>query len=645
MVQAAVAPRPPQVEPSPTPAPRISPARGRLTIPHVHAVSSALAAALLTLVCWPVANILPFAGSDESWKAALLMAANDHMHWGRDLVFTYGPLGWLPYPQAFFGNLLVVSWLYVLVLEFALALLLVVSLRAVVGLAPAALIAFAAMPVISTNMTEVAPLIALGVACLAIEGRLGRVTPAVAPALAAFAALQLLIKFSDGPVCLGLAMLTAIALGEHRLRHVGTAICTFVVALLALWLALGQSLGDVPLWLRGAISVTEGYTGAMSVTQPGVQWQYVAALVGTVAVGGLLWLHTAAMARARRWCLLLCFAGVGYEYFKEGFVRQDIGHTAIFFAAIVTMALVPAWGRNLRIAAYATALLLGLAIFQSLPIVTPSTWNGAMNLQRFGVAAQLLSSGDSRRAVVRSARERVEGQLHVAPALIAALRGRTVDVLPYEATAAWAYDLDWRPLPVFQDYGAYTAYLDQRNADALAGSRAPERLLRQHVAPLDNRFESFEAPRTYLSVLCRYAQVSAIGRWQVVTRVPDRCGTPRRIGEQIVRAGMPVDVPRAGGSDVVYAELHVSSSPLANLGVAIFKLVTLPQITVDGVSHRLVTSIAGGPGVLRVPASLGYSKGFGGELAIRRISVEHVSGPIRVDFYAVHVDPPRAPAG
>jgi hypothetical protein len=617
----------------------------RAAVPGIAALSSTLAAALLTILCWPVATILPYAGVDESWKAALSMAATDHVHWGRDLVFTYGPLGWLPYPQAFFGNTLVVSWLYVLLLEFALALLLVVSLRSVIGLAPAVLIAFAAMPLISINMTEVAPLIALGVACLAIEERLGRLAPAVAPALAAFAALQLLIKFSDGPVCLGLAVLTALALGEHRLRRVGVAVGTFVVTVVALWLALGQSVGDITLWLRGAISVTEGYTAAMSYTQPGEQWQYVAAVVGTVAIGGLLWLHTSGMTRGRRWCLLLCFAGVGYEYFKEAFVRQDFGHTVIFFAAILTMALMPAWARHLRIVAYATALLLGLAIYQSISIVTANTWNAPTNAQRFSAEVQLFASDHDRRAAVQSAREGVVRQLGVAPALIAALRGKTVDVLPYEATAAWAYGLDWRPLPVFQDYSAYTGYLDQRNADALAGSRAPDRLLRQHVARLDNRFETFEAPRTYLSVLCRYAQVSAIGQWQVVTRVPDRCGVPRRIGAQTVRAGVPIRVPRAGRSDLVYAELHVSSSPLASLGTAIFKSVNPPQITVDGVSHRLVTSVAGGPGVLHLPASTGYSPGFGGGLAVRRISIEHVSGPVRVDFYAVRVDPSRPPAG
>ena len=42
------------------------------------------------------------------------------------------------------------------------------------------------------------------------------------------------------------------------------------------------------------------------------------------------------------------------------------------------------------------------------------------------------------------------------PARCGALRGHTVAVEPWEAGAAWAYELDWQPQPVFQNYSAYT---------------------------------------------------------------------------------------------------------------------------------------------------------------------------------------------
>jgi hypothetical protein len=50
-------------------------------------------------------------------------------------------------------------------------------------------------------------------------------------------------------------------------------------------------------------------------------------------------------------------------------------------------------------------------------------------------------------------------------------------VYPQEIALAWAYHLDWRPIPVLQSYSAYTSDLDQLDADFLTSTRAPQRIL------------------------------------------------------------------------------------------------------------------------------------------------------------------------
>ena len=50
---------------------------------------------LLVFATWLASSIDPEAGRDPSWEAALHMAAHGHRHFGSDLVFTYGPLGFL----------------------------------------------------------------------------------------------------------------------------------------------------------------------------------------------------------------------------------------------------------------------------------------------------------------------------------------------------------------------------------------------------------------------------------------------------------------------------------------------------------------------------------------------------------------------
>ena len=127
----------------------------------------------------------------------------------------------------------------------------------------------------------------------------------------------------------------------------------------------------------------------------------------------------------------------------------------------------------------------------------------------------------------------------------------TVHVDPVMASAAYAYpDLDWKPLPIFQSYTAYTSALDGLNADLLRSADAPQRILR-NVQPanhtdrlrewidrpfvdgeflpvsVDGRFRWFESPAAMLETFCRYDEISVTERWQVLARTGRSCGATR----------------------------------------------------------------------------------------------------------------------
>ena len=84
--------------------------------------------------------------------------------------------------------------------------------------------------------------------------------------------------------------------------------------------------------------------------------------------------------------------------------------------------------------------------------------------------------------------------------------------------AAWAYELDWRPQPVFQNYSAYTSALDRLNAATIEGPDGPERLLRENAQvvdaefptpDIDNRFLGWDPPEQARAVLCNFAPLYA----------------------------------------------------------------------------------------------------------------------------------------
>ena len=130
-----------------------------------------------------------------------------------------------------------------------------------------------------------------------------------------------------------------------------------------------------------------------------------------------------------------------------------------------------------------------------------------------------VSSPAKRAFIVAQGRKEIKLALYIDPPTLDLLRGHTVDVAPYQAAVAWAYNLDWRPLPVFQSYAAYTTGLDQENANALTSARAPQRILRNLDSGIDDRVLTFDEGLSTRTILCRYQELRTTGAWQVE---PDR---------------------------------------------------------------------------------------------------------------------------
>lgn len=99
------------------------------------------------------------------------------------------------------------------------------------------------------------------------------VPPAIVVALAPASAAAVLFKADSGGACLVVFAL-AVALPAARaggVRRAARDLAVFAgagsVALVALWLLAGQSLGDLPTWLSGVRSVSAGYPHAMGISR------------------------------------------------------------------------------------------------------------------------------------------------------------------------------------------------------------------------------------------------------------------------------------------------------------------------------------------------------------------------------------------
>jgi hypothetical protein len=603
--------------------------------------------ALVAWLTWPGVVSAPAPGLDTSWQAAISVAAQRDLQFGKDVVFTYGPLGFLSVSGLYYRGLSAATFAYTVGLHLALVGVLLASARRVVPLPIAAVAVYALVRTFDVAVENaLLPALVL-VGCLwgvrrgdpraavgaaAVAGVVVGLTALTELRLAIFAAVLLLVAFAALGARDGAAAAAVSA---------GAAALTFF----SLWVAAGQAVANISPYLSRGWDLVAGYSAAMNFEEPARRWEYVAAAL-VVAV-----LATVAVAATRSWPprarvgALALGAAFAFLSLKEGFVRHAGLHSVFFFASAATAVLAyGALGARRTVAAGAAALAFA-AYFGSLQTLGWRDFDPVAPARAAVREARLLATGAAERRIERE-RTAMRTAYGLDASTLADLRGRTTAILPSESGVAWAYpELAWRPVPVFQTYAAYTPSLDELNARFLRSRRAPERILRHLGGILDLRNAAWDPPAATLALVCRYVERRATLRWEVLARVHDRCGPAEAAGSVSFHPGQLVHVPGANSHELVYARLRGLTSSLLYRAQALLFKIRQPDVTTSaGPRYRLVPATAGDPLLMSIPRTAAYSGAFA-FARVRAFTVStsapavRASARLSADFYRVPVAP------
>lgn len=550
----------------------------------------------LVVFSWPSDPVGPTLGLDPSWAAGLALASEAGFAWGRDITFTYGPLGPLDSMGLWSDSWVVAPILWAAAVQLAVVVAVFLAARRSFAVVPSVVVAWLAA--LGTSDATLALLPFVGAAVMLQRQR----PPAHLPTWAAVAggglAIVALIKPSTavGGVAVAAFALLLVA-RETGARPLVAFAGAFVIGVVAAWVAVGQPLSTLASYVADVRELVDGYPQAMIIEEPGRGWEYPAAACIVAAGAAAFWSSTAGMSWWRRVGLVLLWLGFAWFLFRATFVRHD-AHSIGFFGATIGALAAARWrAGTMRVAG--VALLAATAIAFS--VARPGTvWEAFDPIGRASGAADAaaaLFSAPTRDDARAQARAEMQAWYAVPEEALDQLRRGTVHVAPTETAAIWAYDLRWRPLPVFQDYTTYTAGLDEKNADALRAGPWPDRVLVERGADLDYRLPIWSVPRTALELLCRYRTTFESPRWLVLTRAEDRCGPERPLEAVRARWDQSVPVPRGSTRRSV---VLVRPRGLAAFGVDRVRQTLFRGqyrwVTLDGERYRVMAGAAnGGP--------------------------------------------------
>ena len=506
--------------------------------------------------------------ADASWSAVLGFAQEHNLQFGTDIVFTYGPLGFLATPLVAnerAGLRLAVDTLLALITAAGLVL---VSRRLGTlwrGLLLATTFFLFANIYPRSDLLIEAGIVCWGLLAMVETGRVADFAVSIFIAVAAFGAL---VKIT----LLILACLSAGWVGldfsfRGRPKRGLWIMVSFVFAFVAGWMLSGQRLLNLGTFLGRAFSTSQGFNLAMGYEgSPELRWR--GAFTAVALLSALLlrsaFAFEAGASRMRRLVLGVWSTAIVFLIWKHGFVRTDRYHAGFYFGAVPFLALATDALPSTRVAATLWARVIALiCCFVALVTVQAVVLPGDLRFSLGEPFRSLWSNAERLLAPSRycTATEQAllarRQQLQL-PHVRGVVGRSSIDMFGCDQVFVLANHLNYHPRPVFQSYAAYSAPLARLNEDFYLSPAAPDYVLFS-LGAQDRKFPPLEDARVVRDLLVNYEPAGAEGGFVLLKGTTKTKPDSKLLRESTARPGERIQLTEYENANL-WMEISIAPS-------------------------------------------------------------------------------------
>jgi hypothetical protein len=201
--------------------------------------------------------------------------------------------------------------------------------------------------------------------------------------------------------------------------------------------------------------------------------------------------------------------------FKQAFVRAP-GHTfAFFIACVVYSCLLLFIGPFRKTIQYLLPVFIAVAFWHCIDI---SSINSIKTRNR-----AIITYWDNSNYNIEAWKKNIRDTSAFIPeGVLRKIGSQSVDILPIDIAYLFLYDLNYNPRPVFQSYCAYDVFLDNLNYEKYVSESAPEWIIFTNNS-IDDRYPWFDESRTKLAIMQYYQPADTWKDFTLLKRrnVPD----------------------------------------------------------------------------------------------------------------------------
>jgi hypothetical protein len=462
--------------------------------------------------------MMPASDLDPSWRMALGYFYENGLQFGRDVVFNYGPLGFVmgkTYSGLQFWSLIVGQ------LGLALFSAGVIVFQARRLGSPARLFFLLFFFLFGLGYEDALHMLVITILGFDLLRHGGAPWRHRTFFFAVVLAVYAQIKFTD--LLLGgfvVLLACGYSLWCRRWREAGLLGASYVGAYLAGWLLLGQHLSNLPAYFAGSWQISEGWLWAMGLPAPiNVLWKGLVVLLLVVGYAvAHVWINP---DRPRAIASSLLLGAAVYLNWKHGFVRADGHMIGFFYCALLPLTAYPAllddpprFRRLHRWIFLGAMVLSGWALENTLPGLVKHSFGLFQDRAWANLESAVQWSDTRQRYREKLALARTAADLYMTRELAGQA---TIDVLGHELGVALFNRFNYQPRPVIQSYSTFNPALDQLNYNLYASARAPQFVLSK-IQTIDSRLPTMDDPHVLLMLAYRYEYLRTekeFGLWKL----------------------------------------------------------------------------------------------------------------------------------
>lgn len=521
---------------------------------------------------------------DQNWVYALNFLANSSYVFGRDIVYTYGPLGYLLVPICY-GHNLEASTIILLSLHLIWAIVLCTYLNADRQNWRFACFCIGYALLHSCGLAEEYQLPVIVLSLCYLPFRLGRPSVLCGLMSGALSAVMLLMKFTAGAAALSFLSLTCLASwwkwGNTAVRQQAWAFGSFMLCLLILAKSYFHNAESFSAWIAGSLQISSGYSTSMSLVDAGP----IPSLgIIMLVVCCLTTIFLCLKGKQTGWLSVIGIVGI-FIAFKHSFVRQDT-HELNFFlflcATLLLIAITCSSKKEANKCLLACAIVYSISIYPIAAVGAPAVLpvlSGRQGLRRL---SNLFNWQRTKQILMAKTQESYHKMLlpDELTNLVHHSGNPPVATIPNCTGYCPANKLIWRPLPVVQLYSAYTPYLDRQTASFFSNKSAPEFViygstndLTFDMGEIDHKNPALEAPLTWLSLMTNFDTIQSYAKPDnllLARRKMPRKVSTQTLSEAICIANEWAAVPNSDAP--LLAQIYLKEKPLTPIITKLYQL-------------------------------------------------------------------------